>query len=200
MATQQSLIVDARVSHLRSRIEGRIRRTWKYQDAAHVHRTPTSHAERHTRSLGFLRWDNRRWRHRQALAHRYLVLHRLPSTGDWVTAVRIVQRVWPGTESGLLACSSHEGGHGIWVWNGGAPYSSPSHGSGAGGWMQYMSGTFWGNFHNAVAAAPRVLLPPGAASWTSPLGQAFAAGWAFYLYEHGAYPGSWPWRGDGACA
>jgi hypothetical protein len=96
-------------------------------------------------------------------------------TNDWQTAVRIVQRDWPGSGSWLLACSSSEGGWGLW--------KSNTQGSGAGGWMQYMEGTFYGDLAGALALARQEHLPApprSADRWSSALGQAFAAGWAYF--------------------
>lgn len=117
----------------------------------------------------------------------------LPAVSDWRTAVRVTQRVYPGTERWLLSCSSSEGGHGEWVWNGGAPYSSPYHGSGAGGWMQFMSGTFWRMYAQARdhAQAQGFTVPRSTASFTSPLGQALAG--AQGLVSDHAYE----WTGTG---
>lgn len=162
--------------------------TWHYQDRAGVRRTPSVHAERHTRSIPFLAWINRTWFHRMERAEK---LHHagLPFTNDWVTAVNIVQRTWPGTKAWLLGTSSGEGGWGICVWNGGAPCTSSEHGSGAAGWLQYMSGTFYGNLRAALAEARllhRPLIPRSAKNWFSPLGQAFAGGWGC---SHN--PGAW---------
>lgn len=105
----------------------------------------------------------------------------LPAVNDWLTAVRVVQRVYPGSQAWLESCSGGEGGHGLWVWNGGAPIGSASHGSGAGGWLQYMVGTFWHDFGRALADARArgFVVPASAASWSSPLGQALAGGWAY---------------------
>ena len=43
----------------------------------------------------------------------------LPMTNDWRTAVRLVQRIYPGTEGWMLSISDREGGWGPWVWYGG---------------------------------------------------------------------------------
>jgi hypothetical protein len=191
----RSTTLARQVTSLRRGIRWHRATTWNYQDRAGVRRTPTRYVERHTRSVPFLRWINHLWWKRQSLAWRKLSTGGLPWTTDWQTAVNIVQRDWPGTASWMLSCSGAEGGHGIWVWNGGAPYSSPNHGSGAGGWMQYMEGTFWGQFRPALALARAehlALPPPQAASWTSALGQAFAAGWG---YTHGRSA----WAGDPYC-
>lgn len=107
---------------------------------------------------------------------------RLAPTDDWATAVRIVQRVYPGSSWWLLSCSASEGGHGIFVMN--------AQGSQAGGWMQYMQGTFQGDFNAAVQDlhARGIRVPASAWSWASPLGQAVAAGWA---YSHNRPSGKW---------
>lgn len=109
----------------------------------------------------------------------------LHATNDWQTAVRVVQAAYPGSAGWLLACSSSEGGHGGWVPN--------RQGSGAGGWMQYMSATFWTDFAAASRDLGRrgISYPPSARSWYSPLGQAIAAGWAF---GHARWGGKWTGR------
>lgn len=114
----------------------------------------------------------------------------VPLSSDWLTAVRQVQRVFPGSEAWLVSCSGGEGSHGVWVWNGGEPASSSHHGSGAGGWMQYMSGTFWTDYRQAVADARGrgFKVPAGSASWYSATGQALAGGWAYF---HARWPGKW---------
>ena len=111
---------------------------------------------------------------------------RIPETHDWLTAVRVVQTAYPGSSSWLVSCSSGEGGHGQWVPN--------TNGSGAGGWMQYMSGTFWSDYHAAVfdLRSRGYVVPSDTASWYSPLGQAIAAGWA---YGHDRPGGKWTGAG-----
>jgi len=102
--------------------------------------------------------------------------------------VRIVQRSWPGTAAWMLSCSAHEGGHGPFVMN--------YQGSGSGGWMQYLYGTWTSHYGSALALARlehRPLPPARAAQWTEPLGQAFAAGWG-YSHQRSA------WTGDPWCA
>jgi len=89
----------------------------------------------------------------------------------WARAVREVQRAYPGTESWLMSCSASEGGWGRWVPNSG--------GSGVGGWLQFMPGTWSGFFRNAVAdvRARGFIVAETAASWYSTLGQALAGAW-----------------------
>jgi hypothetical protein len=208
-----SSAVTWQVKHHRHLIAWHRSRTWNYQDQLGVGRTPTAYMERRTRSVPALRWVNRLWVHRQAHARHALAAHRLPYTGDWATAVRIVQRVWPGTADWLLSCSGGEGSHGGWVWNGGLPYTAggpptsysggyrtaPAGSSGAGGWMQFMLSTFTGSFRAAISEARARHLPVpvrAAWSWVSPLGQAFAAGRARFHHATGAWdPGI-----DPACA
>jgi hypothetical protein len=188
-------------------------KTWSVQRRIPVALTPTNYAERHTKSVAFVHWIKHRWNVRWHRAKHRLAAHLLPYTGDWATAVQIVQRVWPGTSSWLLSCSGGEGSHGGWVWNGGLPYTAggpptsysggyrtaPAGSSGAGGWMQFMLGTFTGSLRAALADAwQRHLAVPARAarSWVSPLGQAFAAGWARFHHATGAWdPGI-----DPACA
>jgi hypothetical protein len=94
-----------------------------------------------------------------------------PGNRAWHRAVKEVQRAYPGTESWLMSCSASEGGHGRWVPN--------SQGSGVGGWLQFMPGTWSGFFRHAHAevSARGFRVPSSAASWYSPLGQALAGAW-----------------------
>ena len=174
------------VVHFRGGIAWHRAKTWSLQDALGVSRTRTEHAERRTTSVPYLRWMNSLWRSRQKHA-RLRLYARLPMTNDWQTAVRIVQRSWPGTSSWLLSCSAAEGGHGGFVMN--------HQGSGAGGWLQYMQSTFDYHYSSALSLARHEhrALPPAGLGWTSPLAQAFAGGWG-YSYQRAA------WTGDPACA
>jgi hypothetical protein len=97
----------------------------------------------------------------------------LPETADWLTAVRVVQRVYPNTSAWLVSCSASEGGHGPFVMN--------RQGSGAAGWMQFLSGTHTRMFlaAKADAEARGFKVPSSAAAITSPLGQALAGAWGF---------------------
>jgi hypothetical protein len=183
---QSTTSVQTQVKSLRHGISWHRAKTWHYQDEAGLHRTPTAHAERRTASVAYLRWIEQRWSSRRIAARarlRAVLRAGLPWTTDWQTAVRIVQRDWPGSSRWLLACSSSEGGWGLW--------KSNYQGSGAGGWMQYMSGTFYGDLRGALALARqkhRPVPPRAADKWSSALGQAFAAGWAYF---HSRPPGKW---------
>lgn len=125
-----------------------------------------------------------------AVAAKAKLWHELPSSNDWVTSVRIVQRAFPGTESWLLSCSRAEGGHGGFVVYGGgayypgAEYDHTFHGDMVGGPLQYMWGTFKGHYRHGLDALRAkgftVDLPPvsDVSAWRSPLAQAIAGGWA----------------------
>lgn len=115
----------------------------------------------------------------QALSRRatYLANRMLPYTADWVTAVRIVQRIYPSTESWLLSCSAGEGGHGGFVMN--------HQGSGASGWLQFMSGTFYGHAPSAFAHVRSLgfILPESLSiRIDSPMAQAITGA---YMRTHG---------------
>lgn len=90
---------------------------------------------------------------------------------SWPAAVQLVGRFYGSSlQAWLWSCSAprSEGGHGRWVPN--------SQGSGAGGWLQFMSGTFYGVIDSAIARARArgMVVPASARSWYSPLGQALA--------------------------
>ena len=129
---------------------------------------------------------------RLAAARRERYTH-LPNPNDWVTAVRVVQRVYPGTEGWLLSCSSAEGGHGAWVWYGGRSWQGyhigyDSTGDTVGGWLQFRYSTFapyWRHAQTDVRqrgfSAPE--LGGGRYdAWLAPLGQALTGG---YMRFHG---------------
>jgi hypothetical protein len=125
----------------------------------------------------------------------YIRDHEIPLIGDWRTAVRWVQRIYPGTESWMLAISDREGGWGRWVWYGGRGWSGYHIGDdflGAdtvGGWMQFRYSTFapyWRGAQKDLRARgyiiPDIPMPPEGgpsqyAAWLSPLGQALTAGY-----------------------
>lgn len=125
-----------------------------------------------------------------ALAAQRKLWRELPATNDWVTAVRVVQRAFPGTQSWLLSCSDAEGGHGEFVVYGGgsyypgAEYAQTFHGDMVGGPLQYMWGTFKGHYRHGLDALRAkgftVDLPPvsDVSAWRSPLAQAIAGAWA----------------------
>lgn len=109
----------------------------------------------------------------------------LPLPNDWVTSVKIIQRVFPGTESWLLSCSAAEGGHGRWVrYGGGSYYPGYEYTDAVGGWPQYRWSTFKGHYRNGLDALRArgfkvdMPHPSDVRAWLMPMGHAIAAGWA----------------------
>lgn len=166
-----------RLSTLRSRVSTERELTWTCQRSLARRLYRTSYSERHARSTRYLlhlvrKWDNRKDACREDAEH--LVLRDfVVADGNraWHRSVAQAQRAYPGTTGWLLSCSSSEGGHGRWVPN--------SQGSGVGGWLQFMPGTFRRMFTAAKADVQRrgFVVPASAASWYSPLGQALAGAW-----------------------
>ena len=104
----------------------------------------------------------------------------IPETNDWLTAVRLVQRIYPGTSDWMIFISHREGGHGGFVMN--------HQGSGAGGWMQFMSSTYWAYSNDAFEnARGRGFIVPDVNDWTHPLGQALTAGYMRYYGKDGCH-------------
>lgn len=89
----------------------------------------------------------------------------------WLAAVDVVGRYFGADVAAWeRSCSqpSSEGGYGRWVPN--------TQGSGAGGWLQFMQGTFDSVIDDAIrsARAKGMVVLASARSWYSPLGQALA--------------------------
>lgn len=110
-----------------------------------------------------------------------LLYRELPATNDWRTSVTLTQRIYPGTESWLLYISHREGGWGGFVMN--------HQGSGAGGWMQFMSSTFYAYMDSARRDVARhgFQVPANVWTWTHPLGQALTAGYMRYTGRDGCH-------------
>lgn len=132
-------------------------------------------------SVAYRTWVRGRWEGRLSGCEERQRQRLIPLTKDWVTAVRLVQRIYPGTESWLLYISDREGGHGGFKMN--------YQGSGAGGWMQFMSSTYYGYDAAAFADARRrgFIVSPSADSWTHPLGQALTAGYMRFTGRDGCH-------------
>lgn len=137
-------------------------------------------------------WATRAKQSRQA-TERYLVelerktLHERPT---WVRAIREAQKAYPGTEWWLRSCSSWEGaGRHLSV----NDFVMNHEGSDAGGWLQFMEGTFWRMFGAAKAEVESrgFVVPREAVSWSSRIGQALAGGWA--VKHHATHE----WSGSG---
>jgi len=117
---------------------------------------------------------------RATVIRRWLWQH-LPATGDWRTAVALAQRVYPGTEGWLLFISDREGGWGPFVMN--------HQGSGAGGWLQFMSSTFYAYVGDARASFARrgFKVDPSIWTWTHPLGQALTGAYMRWSGRDGCH-------------
>lgn len=131
--------------------------------------------------------------------------HEIPLINDWRTAVRWVQKIYPGTESWMLSISDREGGWGRWVWYGGRGWSGYHVGDdflGAdtvGGWMQFRYSTFAPYWRGAIKdlrargyIIPEIPMPPEGgpaqyAAWLSPLAQALTAGYMRYYGKDGCH-------------
>ncbi len=153
--------------------------TWRCQDKIPEPRT-RARSPWKPHSIGFRRkqlnlWTAKLNRCRATLARS------IPNTGDWVTAVKIVQRVYPGTQDWLLKISSREGGHGGFVMN--------KQGSGCGGWMQFMESTYWASSYRAYDDLRRRgwRIDPRSNSWTNPMGQAVTAAYMRFTHQDGPH-------------
>jgi hypothetical protein len=154
--------LSSRVDHLKTLVHGDVHTVWWLR-----HRAP------HTRERPrILRNRQRalRW-HRGLLttAQSHLGQARTPQT--WLDAVELVGQFYgQPMRDWERSCSARgsEGGWGRWVSN--------TQGSGAGGWLQFMSGTFYGVIDKAITGARSrgMYVPASAGSWYSPLGQAIA--------------------------
>ena len=156
--------------------------TWKCQEQLGSARTRAAvDAGSLPQSIAYRRWVVKKWEKRQSFCEQRLASRQIPSTNDWVTSVKLVQRVYPGTADWLLFISRREGGYGGFVMN--------HQGSGAGGWMQFMSSTYYAYNDRAFADARRrgFIVPESANSWTHPMGQALTAGYMRYVGLDGCH-------------
>lgn len=155
---------------------------WRCQDQRRVTRTEVSTDPWSLpRSTPYRLWVLRLWQGRLKACLDTLHNVTIPTTNDWQTAVQLVQRVYPGTADWLLYISRREGGHGGFVMN--------HQGSGAGGWMQFMSGTYYGYSDDAFADLARrgFIVDRRTNSWYHPLGQAITAAYMRYTGRDGCH-------------
>jgi len=159
--------------------------TWKWQTLMSVPKTKISKARIPESACAYARSVAKMWQGRSLKARlkyqKWAREHVIPSVTDWVTAVNIVQRIYPGTKDWLLFISHREGGYGRFVMN--------HQGSGAGGWMQFMSSTFYAYNDRAYADARSrgFHLDPRTNYWQHPLGQAVTAGYMRYVGLDGCH-------------
>ena len=153
-----------------------------------------------------------RFHERRLHVIRPMLFRWLPNTNDFVTAVRIAQRPYPGTGYWLLNCSGAESSHGRPRWHsdsglwwdpavGHVGYDST--GDVVFGNMQFRYTTFlpyWRQTLRDLArrgftppnlgwARPRVVVgaSTGYGPWLSPLGQALVAGYMRYYDKDGSH-------------
>lgn len=149
------------------------------------------------------------WKGRFAGCEMVRARRTLPNTNDWVTAVRIAQRPYPGTAARALAISRHEGGSGAWVWWGGRPWTGRHIGDDpwgddtVGGWEQFRYSTFIVYWPDVLAdlkrrgfivpylgwARPSVVAgaSTGYGPWLSPLGQALTVAYMHFYGRQGCH-------------
>lgn len=158
-------------------------------------------------------WVLKLWTRRYRGCKVELARRSLPLTNDWVTAVRIAQRPYPGTEARALAISRHEGGSGPWVWYSGMCSNPPCLWTGrhlgndpfgddaVGGPEQFRYSTFIVYWPSVLAdlkrrgfivpdlgwARPYVVAgaSTGYGPWLSPLGQALTVTYMHYYGKQG---------------
>jgi len=95
---------------------------------------------------------------------------------DFRLAAGVAHQIFPTiTIERLWNRANVEGGHGEWVWN--------RNGSNAGGWFQFMQGTYYGRSGAAFSAARRLghIIPAKFNSFYSVLGQNVTAAYMFTL-------------------
>ena len=119
--------------------------------------------------------------YRQHLARIKEIQTTIPYTNDWKTAVRLAQKVFPGTEQWLLYISDREGGWGPFVMN--------HQGSGAGGWLQFMPSrsTPTTTTPRPPSQARGFTVDPKVWTWTHPLGQALTGAYMRYTGRDGCH-------------
>lgn len=123
------------------------------------------------RSCAYAKWVAREWRHRARKVHR--IYDNRYARFEWANrsisnAITFAGPIFGVSTDRLHNRVSSEGGHGGWVPN--------RQGSGAGGWFQFMSGTYYAFSGEAFdkSGVPRIYN-----SWYSPLGQALTAALMF---------------------
>jgi hypothetical protein len=160
--------------------------TWACQDTLGISRTRASASVwALPQSITYRGWVVEQWQKNTRSCLKLQQQRAIPSSNDWATAVSQVQRVFPGTESWLLSCSSAEGGHGRWVtYGGGSYYPGFEDRYTVGGPLQYKWPTFKGHYRHALESLRsrgfivELAGPEDVQAWLSMTGQALAGGWA----------------------
>ena len=156
--------------------------TWRCQDTLGLQRVRASVSPwALPTSIPYRNWVATKWNSQKASCATALSRRSIPATNDWLTSVRLIQRIYPGTSDWLLYISHREGGHGGFVMN--------HQGSGAGGWMQFMSSTYYAYNDDAFADARRrgFIVDESLNRWESAFGQALTAGYMRYTGRSGCH-------------
>jgi len=147
-----------------------------------------------THSLDYERYRAKLWYKRAQQAHAsYLNWTRMWEKRDHEIhrAINAAAKRFGISAEWLRACMASEGGPTYWKWNGGYKWTGsdipPSGSSGAGGWFQFMKGTFKGNINPARA---RGRFPSKYAHWHSRVGQAYTTAYMFSIGQQGQWTGS----------
>jgi hypothetical protein len=132
------------------------------------------------------------WKARKANQYRRYKKYRarqLAIQRDWAKqdrkftyALRKAARRYHVSYNWLLACALSEG-----LSRPGEPFVMNHGGSGAGGWMQFMEGTFYGNAPNARRGNK---FPRRYVKWNSKVGQAYTAAYMFHIGQSGQWTGA----------
>ena len=170
-----------RLSH---KVHHVVRSTWNCQETLGRKRTKSS-GRYAKRPVAYRRYVLRVWRERESTCADDLRAV-LTANLNWWLATDYANKVFPGTRSWLISCSGSEGGHTSWVPN--------RQGSGAGGWLQFMSGTFYAYVFDAFSAARSrgYLVMRSWMNWLSPAGQAITGGYMRWSGRDGSH-----WVGSG---
>lgn len=196
----------AQLTRLASKVVASRETLWNCQDVLGMKRTRAEEwAWSLPESIPYRGWVLEQWQSKASSCLTVQKQRTIPLINDWVTAVRWVQRIYPGTADWMLYISDREGGHGPWVWYGGRHWSGYHVGGdflGAdtvGGWMQFRYSTFAPYWRGAIKdlrargyILPDIPMPPEGgptqyAGWLSPLAQALTAGYMKYYGREGCH-------------
>jgi hypothetical protein len=149
--------------------------THQWQDYFGIKRSKYSKAKIKPGACKYAQWVARRWQ-KAAFGYRSWNNTIEHADRDFDLAAKLATFVFPKiTYERLWSRANVEGGHGKWVWN--------TQGSGAGGWFQFMEGTYYGRSDEAFAEARKqgFPLPAKFNSWRSLVGQNITAAYMFDL-------------------
>jgi hypothetical protein len=199
--TAREVLAHQRCSYTFNKIDDHRETVWEMQKK--LRRSLSSVSKQPISSCPYARWVEGLWWNRRVGLKKEVRARVIPATNDWVTAVRIVQKIYPGTSDWMLYISKREGGYGPWVWYGGRHWSGYHIGNdflGAdtvGGWMQFRYSTFAPYWRQAqedlrrrgfiLPDIPNYGGPAQYQAWLWPLGQALTAGYMRYTGKDGCH-------------